>query len=189
MDFKVTIHRLLLREEKLELAVSASGPWDEKVRDPKMTIIFNNGDQTRRLPIVVRFYQSEKDGSFYLMASYSYMLNYLFYKQPKNKHIEFSLELSYGHTVLESVPFTVDPEDEKALELLVRETAVGVEESEQERQTYIEYEWDFPRIPAVSFWMPSRDRKRYSSRIRADRFLMRLLCGCGILCCFVFRWY
>ena len=143
MDFKVTIHRLLLREEKLELAVSASGPWDEKVRDPKMTIIFNNGDQTRRLPIVVRFYQSEKDGSFYLMASYSYMLNYLFYKQPKNKHIEFSLELSYGHTVLESAPFTVDPEDEKALELLVRETAVGVEESEQERQTYIEYEMGF----------------------------------------------
>ena len=94
MDFKVTIHRLLLREEKLEIAVSASGPWDEKVRDPKMTIIFNNGDQTRRLPIVVRFYQSEKDGSFYLMASYDYVLKYLFYKQPKNKHIEFSLELS-----------------------------------------------------------------------------------------------
>lgn len=143
MDFKVTIHRLLLREEKLEIAVSASGPWDEKVRDPKMTIIFNNGDQTRRLPIVVRFYQSEKDGSFYLMASYDYVLKYLFYKQPKNKHIEFSLELSYGHTVLESVPFTVDPEDEKALELLVRETSVGVEESEQERQTYIEYEMGF----------------------------------------------
>lgn len=143
MDFKVTIHRLLLREEKLEIAVSASGPWDEKVRDPKMTIIFNNGEQTRRLPIVVRFYQSEKDGSFYLMASYDYVLKYLFYKQPKNKHIEFSLELSYGHTVLESVPFTVDPEDEKALELLVRETSIGVEESEQERQTYIEYEMGF----------------------------------------------
>lgn len=145
MDFKVTIHRLLLREEKLEIAVSVSGPWDEKVRDPKMTIVFNNGEQTRRLPIVVRFYQAEKDGSFYIMASYSYMLKHLFYQQPKNRHIEFSLELSYGHTVLESVPFTVDPEDEKALELLVRETAVGVEESEQERQTYIEYEMNFSK--------------------------------------------
>lgn len=145
MDFKVTIHRLLLREEKLEIAVSASGPWDEKVRDPKMTIVFSNGEQTRRLPIVVRFYQAEKDGSFYIMASYSYMLKHLFYQQPKNRHIEFSLELSYGHTVLESVPFTVDPEDEKALELLVRETAVGVEESEQERQTYIEYEMNFSK--------------------------------------------
>ena len=90
MDFKVTIHRLLLREEKLDIAVSASGPWDENVRDPKMTIVFSNGEQTRRLPIVVRFYQSEKDGSFYLMASYTYTLKYLFYQQPKNRHIEFS---------------------------------------------------------------------------------------------------
>ena len=143
MDFKVTIHRLLLREEKLDIAVSASGPWDEKVRDPKMTIVFSNGEQTRRLPMVVRFYQSEKDGSFYLMASYTYTLKYLFYQQPKNRHIEFSLELSYGHTVLESAPFTVDPEDEKALELLVRETAIGVEDSEEERETYIEYEMGF----------------------------------------------
>lgn len=136
MDFKVTIHRLLLREEKLDIAVSASGPWDEKVRDPKMTIVFSNGEQTRRLPMVVRFYQSEKDGSFYLMASYTYTLKYLFYQQPKNRHIEFSLELSYGHTVLERAPFTVDPEDEKALELLVRETAIGVEDSEEERDLY-----------------------------------------------------
>ena len=143
MDFKVTIHRLLLREEKLDIAVSASGPWDEKVRDPKMTIVFSNGEQTRRLPMVVRFYQSEKDGSFYLMASYTYTLKYLFYQQPKNRHIEFSLELSYGHTVLERAPFTVDPEDEKALELLVRETAIGVEDSEEERETYIEYEMGF----------------------------------------------
>ena len=143
MDFKVTIHRLLLREEKLDIAVSASGPWDENVRDPKMTIVFSNGEQTRRLPMVVRFYQSEKDGSFYLMASYTYTLKYLFYQQPKNRHIEFSLELSYGHTVLERAPFTVDPEDEKALELLVRETAIGVEDSEEERETYIEYEMGF----------------------------------------------
>lgn len=143
MDFKVTIHRLILREGKLELAVSASGPWDEKVRDPKLTVTFRNGTQTRRLPLVVRFYQCEKDGSFYIMASYTYQLKYLFYQQPQNRHIDFSLELRYGHTVLENVPFTVDPEDEKALELLVRETAVGVDDSEQDRQTYVEYEMSF----------------------------------------------
>jgi hypothetical protein len=69
MDFKVTIHRLILREGKLELAVSASGPWEEKVRDPKLAVTFSNGEQTRRLPLVVRYYQGEKDGSFYMMAS------------------------------------------------------------------------------------------------------------------------
>ena len=149
MDFKVTIHRLLLREEKLELAVSASGPWDEKVRDPKMTIIFNNGDQTRRLPIVVRFYQSEKDGSFYLMASYSYMLNYLFYKQPKNKHIEFSLELSYGHTVLESVPLPWIRRMRKPWSFWCgRQLLVWRNRSRRDRHI-LSMKWDFPRIPAV----------------------------------------
>lgn len=64
MDFKVTIHRLLLREEKLDIAVSASGPWDEKVRDPKMTIVFSNGEQTRRLPMVVRFIRARRMAAF-----------------------------------------------------------------------------------------------------------------------------
>jgi CDP-glycerol glycerophosphotransferase (TagB/SpsB family) len=145
MDFKVTIHRLILREGKLELALSAAGPWDELVRDPKLAVTFSNGTQTRRLPLVVRFYQAEKDGSFYMMASYTYNLKYLFYQQPQNKHIDFSFELRYGHHILTDVEFTVDPEDEKALELLVRETAVGVDDSEQDRPTYVEYEMDFSK--------------------------------------------
>lgn len=143
MDYKITVHRLILREGKLELAVSASGPWDEKVRDPKLTVTFCNGTQTRRLPLVVRFYQAEKDGSFYMMASYTYNLKYLFYEQPQNSHIDFSFELRYGHAVLQDAVFSVDPEDEKALELLVRETAVGVDDSEQSRQVFVEYEMGF----------------------------------------------
>lgn len=141
MDFKIMIHRLFLREGKLELAVSAAGPWDEKVRDPKLTVTFWNGTQSRRLPLVVRYYQQEKDGSCYIMASYTYHLEYLFYHQPQNEHVEFSIELRYGHTILENAPFTVDPEDEKGLEILAKEVAVGV--MEQDRQSYVDYEMSF----------------------------------------------
>lgn len=145
MDFKLIIHRLILREGKLELAVSAEGPWEEKVRDPKLTVTFRNGTQSRRLPLVVRYYQQEKDGKCYIMASYTYNLKYLFYHQPKNKHIDFSLELRYGHTILEDAAFVVDPEDEKGLEVLAREVAVGVAELDPnaKRQEYIEYEMSF----------------------------------------------
>ena len=146
MDFKLIIHRLILREDKLELAVSASGPYQEIVRDPKLTVIFDNGTQKRRLPLVVRYYQQEKDGSCYIMASFTYNLKYLFYGQPKNKHIECSLELRYGHTILENAPFTVDPDDEKALEILVKETAVGVDDSgEQNRHAFVDYKMSFSK--------------------------------------------
>lgn len=119
------------------------------------------------------------------MASYTYTLKYLFYQQPKNRHIEFSLELSYGHTVLERAPFTVDPEDEKALELLVRETAIGVEDSEEEERLILSMRWDFPRTQQGFFWMQSRDRTRSSSHIKDERSSMLLLCGSGILYCSV----
>lgn len=145
MDFKLVIHRLILREGKLELAVSAEGPWDEKVRDPKLTVTFQNGTQSRRLPLVVRYYQQEKNGNCYIMASYTYNLKFLFYKQPQNRHIDFSLELRYGHTILEDAEFTVDPEDEKGLEVLAKEVAVGVAEADPnaKRQEYVDYEMKF----------------------------------------------
>lgn len=145
MDFRLIIHRLILREGKLELAVSAQGPWEESVRDPKLTVTFRNGTQSRRLPLVVRYYQQEKDGSCYIMASFTYNLKYLFYQQPQNRHIDFSFELRYGHTILEDAVFTVDPEDEKGLEILAREVAVGVAETDPnaKRQEYVEYEMTF----------------------------------------------
>lgn len=147
MDFKLIIHRLILREGKLELAVSAQGPWNDKVRDPKLTVTFRNGTQSRRLPLVVRYYQQEQDGTCYIMASYTYNLKYLFYEQPRNRHIEFSLELRYGHTILENARFTVDPEDEKGLEILAKEVAVGVAENDPnaKRQEYVDYEMSFSR--------------------------------------------
>lgn len=145
MDFRLIVHRLILREGKLELAVSAQGPWKDTVRDPKLTVTFWNGTQSRRLPLVVRYYQQERDGSCYIMASYTYNLKFLFYKQPQNRHIEFSLELRYGHTILENAVFTVDPEDEKALEILAREVAVGVAENDSnaKQQEYVDYEMTF----------------------------------------------
>lgn len=145
MEFKLIIHRLILREGKLELAVSAQGPWDDKVRDPKLAVTFRNGTDSRRLPLVIRYFQREKDGSCYIMAAFTYNLKYLFYQQPKNRHIDFSLELRYGHTILEDAKFIVDPEDEKGLEVLAKEVAVGVAETDPnaKRQEYVEYEMSF----------------------------------------------
>ncbi len=146
MDFKLIIHRLLLREGKLELAVSAEGPWDPKVRDPKLVVTFYNGNQSRRIPLVIRYYQKEENGNCFIMASYTYNLKYLFYKEPYNKQIDFDFEIRYGRTVLKTVPFTIDPEDERATDILAREVAVGVEDTESSswRQEFVNYEIEYP---------------------------------------------
>ena len=84
MDFKLVVHRLILREGKLELAISAQGPWNPKVRDPKLIVTFHNGTQSRRIPLVIRCYQQEEDGTCFILASYTYNLKYLFYKQHRH---------------------------------------------------------------------------------------------------------
>ncbi|MBO5483900.1 MAG: CDP-glycerol glycerophosphotransferase family protein [Lachnospiraceae bacterium] len=143
MDFKLVIHRLIFRDGKMELAVSAEGPWDPKVRDPKLAVTFQNGTQNRRLPLVVRYYQKEEDGTCYIMASHTYNLKFLFYKQPRNRHIDFSLELRYGHTVLTDASFTVGSEDERAMEILARSVAsdgTEVENPRRRRPEHVEYD-------------------------------------------------
>lgn len=147
MDFKLVVHRLILREDKLELAISAQGPFNPKVRDPKLIVTFRNGTQSRRIPLVIRCYQKEEDGNCFILASYTYNLKYLFYKQPYNRQIDFSFEIRYGRTVLEDIPFEFNPEDERVTEILTREVAIGVAdvESSSWRQEFVEYEIEYSK--------------------------------------------
>ncbi len=145
MDFKLVVHRLILREDKLELAISAQGPWEQKVRDPKLIVTFRNGSQSRRIPLVIRCYQKEEDGSCFVLASYTYNLKYLFYKQTYNRRIDFSFELRYGRTIIENIPFEFNSEDERVTEILTKEVAIGVAdvESSSWRQEFVEYEIEY----------------------------------------------
>ncbi len=147
MEFKLTINRLNVRGGKLEIAVGAQGPWDPKVRDPKLTVLFNNGTQDRRLPLVVRHYEKLDDGSCYIFASYTYNLKFLFYRQPQNRKIDLAFELRYGHTVLDKAPFVIDYEDERAMDYLSgsNNPADSEEEDNNKKPSFIEYDIEFSK--------------------------------------------
>lgn len=118
MNYKVTINQLQVEGNKLELAVSIEGPWNPRVRDPKLTVVFQNETQNRRLPLRIRSYEPQGDGTFYLVASYNYLIPFLFYQQSKNREFQFSFELIYGMEVAEHLPFTINLADEKAMPVL-----------------------------------------------------------------------
>lgn len=106
----------------LTLGIRIKAPYDPSVREPKVAVIFDNGVEKRRLPLLVQTYFPEENlEKCTIFAKYAYKLNYLFFKQDFNESINFWFEFTYGDTVIDHIPFAVSrdvvwenvPEEEK----------------------------------------------------------------------------
>lgn len=92
----------------LNIGIRIKTPYDSSVREPKIAIIFENGVEKRRIPLILQSYFPEENlEQCIIFAKYAYNLKYLFYKQPQNEKISFSFEFTYGNEIISNMPFTI----------------------------------------------------------------------------------
>ncbi|MCI8377770.1 MAG: hypothetical protein HFH72_04530 [Lachnospiraceae bacterium] len=90
---------------KFCLSVNIRGEYDNRVRNPKVTVIFDSGKQKRRVPLVIKSY-TEKNGVYLIYAQYTYDVRSLFYNEPLGSRITVSFDVMYGDdNYREHVPF------------------------------------------------------------------------------------
>lgn len=107
-DYSLKILELERKGKMLNISLQIKGPYSVSVRAPKIAVIFDNGTETRRIPVIQQaYFPTDNAERFVIFAKYNYDMNHLFYKQPKNKKISFYFEIIYGDTVLTRVPFSV----------------------------------------------------------------------------------
>lgn len=92
----------------LNIGVRIKCPYNPSVKEPKLAIIFDNGTETRRLPLLSQAYFPAEDLMFCtVFAKYSYNLAYLFFETPVNKKIDFWFEFTYGDIVVHKMNFVI----------------------------------------------------------------------------------
>lgn len=95
-------------EEIAVIAVRMKCDYDVRVRSPKLTMIFRNGDQDRRFPMRVdNYYPEEGFDRCVLFASASVELARLFTRPFSQDPVELSFELTYGDYIESAMPFAV----------------------------------------------------------------------------------
>lgn len=106
--YSLKILELSRQGNMLNIGVRVKCPYDPTVREPKLAIIFDNGTETRRLPLLQQAYFPEEDLILCtVFAKYNYNMSHLFFGNSVNKNIDFWFEYTYGDTIIERMPFFV----------------------------------------------------------------------------------
>lgn len=107
-DYSLKILELNRVENMLNVGVRVKCPYDPSVKEPKLAIIFDNGKETRRLPLLIQAYFPAEDLTLCtVFAKYNYNLPYLFYEIPVNRKIDFWFEFTYGDVVIDKINFNI----------------------------------------------------------------------------------
>ena len=107
MNISVKIFELFVENSTLKIGLRVRGDYDPKVRKPMVTVIFDNGQENRRIPMPIQaYYPSEDLKTFDFFAGYSYLLSSVFFKESDAEKIRMSLEISYGDNLFVSPVMT-----------------------------------------------------------------------------------
>ena len=107
VNISVKIFELFVENSTLKIGLRVRGDYDPKVRKPMVTVIFDNGQENRRIPMPIQaYYPSEDLKTFDFFAGYSYLLNRVFFKESDAEKIRMSLEISYGDNLFVSPVMT-----------------------------------------------------------------------------------
>ena len=107
VNISVKIFELFVENSTLKIGLRVRGDYDPKVRKPMVTVIFDNGQENRRIPMPIQaYYPSEDLKTFDFFAGYSYLLNSVFFKESDAEKIRMSLEISYGDNLFVSPVMT-----------------------------------------------------------------------------------
>jgi CDP-glycerol glycerophosphotransferase (TagB/SpsB family) len=117
LDYKIKINSIVV--EKQSMTIDLSGEFiDESINSkflstPKVILHFDNGEEDRRIPLVIRFRDiTYIDGKCMFSGIYTYRLDYLFWKT-RGRGLPFTLyfNLSFADFYAEKVPIDVTPDE------------------------------------------------------------------------------
>lgn len=117
MDYKIKINSIVV--EKQSMTIDLSGEFiDESINSkflstPKVILHFDNGEEDRRIPLVIRFRDiTYIDGKCMFSGIYTYRLDYLFWKT-RGRGLPFTLyfNLNFADFYAEKVPIDVTPDE------------------------------------------------------------------------------
>lgn len=105
-DVAFTVERAEFKGWKFWISANVKGEYDSRVRNPKITVIFDSGTQQRRVPLLIRSY-TERHGKFLIYAEYGYDVRDIFYDEPLGKKITVRFDVMYGDDFIEQVPYKI----------------------------------------------------------------------------------
>lgn len=107
-DYSLKVLELNREENMLSIGIRVKGPYDPVVHEPKAAVLFSNGEEIRRLPILLQAYFPAEDlVTCTIFAKYDYNIEYLFFNKPVNERIDIWFEFTYGDIVIDHIPFTL----------------------------------------------------------------------------------
>lgn len=139
-SYNLKILELTREENILNIGVRIKAPYDPTVREPKVAIIFENGLEKRRIPLILQAYFPEENlEKCVIFAKYGYNMEYLFHEMPKNKKISFYFELTYGDVIITPMAFSVGSDvkmdEDKEYKVTVQNDNTIVYECKKEPET------------------------------------------------------
>ena len=102
---KAEIREIEIEQDKMNLSLKITIPYDAAVHSPKVTLIYKMGDETRFIPILVQSYYPNVDGTTCtIIAGYKYNIECLFNDPIKDYPIEMQVDVLYGEEHLRDIP-------------------------------------------------------------------------------------
>ncbi|MBR4451510.1 MAG: CDP-glycerol glycerophosphotransferase family protein [Clostridia bacterium] len=103
---KFMVNNLEITNSTIKIDAVASYYRDDIV--PKARVIFDNGNEIRRLPLILRnTYKYKAENRYYAIFSYSYNLNYVFSGEKTYDDFGVYFEINFGDVCLERVQLYV----------------------------------------------------------------------------------
>lgn len=152
-----TVERAEFKGWKFWISANVQGEYDNRVRNPKVTVIFDSGTQKRRVPLLIRSYTERKD-KFLIYAEYGYDVRDIFYNEHLGRKITVTFDVMYGEDFIEHIPFKIgESAGEKGMDDTYEEEADETGETE-EKGDY--YDLDFaPEQGEIALYAKFKEKK------------------------------
>lgn len=141
MEPALKIQELSIGYDKLTISLKLKIDLDIRVRSPKVTAIFSNGVEERRLPVLIESVRTTEDmRTCVIYAKYTYYLSKIFIPWNPNDLINVRFALSYGRSYYEEIPFTYSRDIPFESELFTIEPNSQKGSFTIKRKDYVEFE-------------------------------------------------
>ena len=107
-DCKMIINRITVEENRLNLSVAFNCDYDIDVTSPKAKIVFQRGEKTRRLPLLVtNYFRQKQSESCVVVCNYSFLIDKLFFSEDSDEDIKIRIDFYYGENECTGVAFNI----------------------------------------------------------------------------------
>ena len=107
-DCSMTINRISIDENKLRISVAFSCDYNVDVISPKAKIFFQQGETTRRLPLLVtNYFRQKQSENCVVVCNYTFLIDKLFFNKNSDEDIKIRIDFYYGEEECIGVPFNI----------------------------------------------------------------------------------